>query len=190
MQVTPEIYHVEISTGEWLDGEVGSSEREGSFKKKQEKYKGISFMELSEYDSESKYSPELATPSSAVLSKDQICELAIAGISFQVKQKIIAKIDITSQLIEMAEKPIKIAMQEGGGDTYNNKCEVHMPGNMMAMYNEMLLLENACTDELQGSLNSGWRLVAACPQPDQRRPDYILGRFNPELQTNGTAERG
>lgn len=33
-----------------------------------------------------------------------------------------------------------------------------------------------CTEALQQELNKGWRIVAICVQPDQRRPDYILGR--------------
>lgn len=28
-------------------------------------------------------------------------------------------------------------------------------------------------------LDAGWRILAVCPQPDQRRPDYILGRTKP-----------
>lgn len=65
--------------------------------------------------------------------------------------------------------------------SYNNKCEVSMPGQALAMYNETLLLCDACTDKLQQELSNGWRIIAACPQPDQRRPDYILGRYNPEV---------
>lgn len=53
-----------------------------------------------------------------------------------------------------------------------------------------MLLEDACTDQLQGALNSGWRIISACPQPDQRRPDYILGRFNPDQSEDGGARRG
>lgn len=63
-------------------------------------------------------------------------------------------------------------------DAYNQKVDVHMPGQALSTYNEVLLLENVCTDALQESLIRGWRIIAACPQPDARRPDYILGRFN------------
>lgn len=189
MKITPDLYSVEITVSEWLGGEKGSPEQEKIFNENRKKYEGISFMSICEYDKDSSYSQVLAEPSSAVISKDQICELAIAGIPFTVKQKVNVVVDITSQLMEVANKPIKLAMENSGGDTYNNKCEVHMPGNMMAMYNEMLLLEDSCTDELQNALNSGWRLVAACPQPDQRRPDYILGRFNPEFDGDNSAKR-
>ena len=62
---------------------------------------------------------------------------------------------------------------------YNSKCEVHTPGNTLTVYNDVRVVEDKCTDELQELLNDGWRIIAACPQPDQRRPDYILGRYNP-----------
>lgn len=55
--------------------------------------------------------------------------------------------------------------------------------------NEICLKEDCCSDVLQDHLNSGWRIMAVCPQPDQRRPDYILGRVNTkigsELQPDG-----
>lgn len=78
----------------------------------------------------------------------------------------------------------------GGQAVYNTKCDVHMPGQMLATYNELMLCEDSCTDVIQTKLAAGWRLVAVCPQPDQRRPDYILGRFNPEYDGNQSAQRG
>lgn len=65
-------------------------------------------------------------------------------------------------------------------DCQNERVHVHMPGQALSTYNEVLLQENCCSDELQGALDQGWRIIAACPQPDARRPDYILGRYNPE----------
>lgn len=49
--------------------------------------------------------------------------------------------------------------------------------------NEMRLLEDCCTDALQDVINEGYRIIAVCPQPDQRRPDYILGRVNTNIGT-------
>lgn len=74
-----------------------------------------------------------------------------------------------------------LGMTSVGGDVnYNSKCEVHMPGQALSSYNDTQLMEDACTDELDAELCKGWRIIAACPQPDQRRPDYILGRWNPD----------
>lgn len=183
-KVSPELYSVSLDNTSWLSGD----NKEQEFNKKQERFKKVDFITCLPYDPEESYTHKLFEESTLVVSKDQIVELSLAGIKFDIKQKIDVSVDITQQLLDLAEKPIKI-MTEGEGTVYNNKCEVHMAGNMLALYNEMLLLSDACTDELQTSLNSGWRIVAACNQPDQRRPDYILGRFNPEFDGDGSAKR-
>lgn len=74
-------------------------------------------------------------------------------------------------------------------DTLNQKCDVHIGGGLLMTVNETLLLEDSCTDRLQSELNSGWRILAVCVQPDGRRPDYVLGRFNPDLNVGGSASR-
>ena len=187
MKVTPELYSVKIENTTWLS----SDNKPEAFMKERAKFEDISFMEVQDFDESQQYSQVLATPEKAVLSKDQMVELLVAGIKFEVEQKVSVEVDITQQLIDIAEKPVSIAMESSKGNTYNNKCEVHMPGNMMAMYNRMMLLEDACTDALQCALNAGWRIVAACPQPDQRRPDYVLGRFDPNYDGGETsADRG
>jgi len=63
--------------------------------------------------------------------------------------------------------------------TFNSKCNVHIGGGLLLTINEVRLENDCCTDRLQERLNDGWRIVASSPQPDQRRPDYILGRYNP-----------
>lgn len=64
---------------------------------------------------------------------------------------------------------------------FNQKVNVHVGGGLIVTYNELILKEDSCTDVLQECMNDGWRIIAVCSQPDQRRPDYILGRYNPEL---------
>lgn len=115
---------------------------------------------------------------SYILDKDQVFELALSGLGYSVAQTIETKIDVSQALMDLAEKPIKLVSQEGSVNNYNTKCEVHMPSYAMTLYNEVMIKEDCCTDELQSCLISGWRIIAACPQPDQRRPDYVLGRFN------------
>jgi hypothetical protein len=75
-------------------------------------------------------------------------------------------------------------------DTLNQKCDVHIGGGLLMTVNETLLLEDSCTDTLQTQLNSGWRILAVNVQNDGRRPDYVLGRYNPELLVDGSANRG
>jgi hypothetical protein len=64
---------------------------------------------------------------------------------------------------------------------FNEKCNVHLPGLGLLSINEVMLLEDSCTDTLQDYIGSGWRIISVCPQPDQRRPDYILGRTNNDI---------
>ena len=183
MKVSPELFNVEIlECYTWGD----SVEK---FNELQCKFKGVSFLTLADFDPDESHTQYVISERELVLSKEQILELAINNIKTKVKQKIVVDVDITKQLIELAEKPIKLIQENNEGATYNSKCEVHMPGHSLSMYNETLLLEDSCTDILQSSLNSGWRIIAACPQPDNRRPDYILGRFNPNFEADGSAER-
>lgn len=90
------------------------------------------------------------------------------------------------RILSRMEQQISTARPE---NNYNGSCEVHMPGQALSTYNETLLLEDSCTDVLQKSLDQGWRVIAACPQPDSRRPDYILGRFNPDIDPGLNAKR-
>ena len=68
--------------------------------------------------------------------------------------------------------------------TFNQRADVHVGGGLLVTYNDLCLKEECCTDELQSELNDGWRIIAVCVQPDQRRPDYILGRYNPKLDVS------
>lgn len=82
----------------------------------------------------------------------------------------------------LAQKLISLpGLNQQQENYFNQKCEVHIPGPALTNYNDLLLAEDICTDELQRHLNNGWRIIAACPQPSQRRPDYILGRYNPDI---------
>jgi hypothetical protein len=62
------------------------------------------------------------------------------------------------------------------GQQYNSKVEVHVPGLGLLAIDEVRVETDCCTDRLQDCLADGWHILAACPQPDQRRPDYVLGR--------------
>lgn len=60
--------------------------------------------------------------------------------------------------------------------TFNQRVEVHVPGLGLLAIDEVYVETDYCTESLQDRLEEGWRIIAVCPQPDQRRPDYILGR--------------
>ena len=52
-----------------------------------------------------------------------------------------------------------------------------MPEWMLAHIRKVRVHNDMCTDMLQAEIDSGWVILAICPQPGQRRPDYIVGRF-------------
>lgn len=120
---------------------------------------------------------------------DQLLEIMAVDDSVTVKSSAPVASDSIPGMIERMEyivkrfESIELPAINGGETIYNQKCEVHMPGQALASYNETLLLEDSCTDRLQEALNVGWRVIAACPQPDNRRPDYIMGRFNPSIES-------
>ena len=72
---------------------------------------------------------------------------------------------------------------------WNQKVNVHVGGGLITTYNEVMLKEDSCTDELQEELSRGYRILAVCVQPDQRRPDYILARYNPNFDGDSMAKR-
>ena len=65
---------------------------------------------------------------------------------------------------------------------FNEKVNVHVAGFALMSINQMGYGEDMCTEEVQNVLNKGWRMLAVCVQPDGRRPDYIFGKHNPELE--------
>lgn len=58
----------------------------------------------------------------------------------------------------------------------NEKCHVAVAGLGTLSINEVVVEQDYCTQDLQKALDAGWRILAVMVQPDQRRPDYILGR--------------
>jgi hypothetical protein len=92
--------------------------------------------------------------------------------------------NIQSILTEIEDKAAKFdkTIDLLQSSTFNQKVNVHVGGGLITTYNELSLKEDICTDIMQTELNNGWRIIAVCVQPDQRRPDYILGRYNPTLE--------
>ena len=117
-----------------------------------------------------------------------LCDSEQMASMMMVKKVIVSdikEVSFSKDVAKLCKTP------EGPCETnFNRKVEVHMPGQALSVYNEVMLLEDSCTDMLQSNLNKGWRIIAACPQPDSRRPDYILGRFNPNHESDDRASRG
>jgi hypothetical protein len=62
----------------------------------------------------------------------------------------------------------------------NEKVHVHVGGFGLMLIDEVKVLEDFCTMELAKELEVGWKILAVCVQPDQRRPDYVVGRVKPK----------
>lgn len=80
------------------------------------------------------------------------------------------------KMIEVSTKFERFA-ETFGNAHFNEKVEVYTPGMGLMLFNRVMLLSDACSDAVQSEIDNGWRIIAACPQPDQRRPDYIMGRY-------------
>ena len=160
---------------------------EADFIAKQQKYASVN-LPLATYRPDSSYQYLVESSSDLlVLNKDQLVAYTIAGVQLSKVKEVITRVDIAEYLPKLGDKAIP--MGAPSHNEYTTLCEVHMPGQALSMYNDMKLLEDSCSDAVQEALNEGWRIIAACPQPDQRRPDYILGRFDPKHDGERSAKR-
>lgn len=111
-------------------------------------------------------------------------ELVEAGIfKFEVSEvldtPIIRVMNKTMAAVDRLNNAVESMKSQGGSVLYNERCGVHVPGLGLLLLNEVMVLKDCCTDILQEHLDAGWRIVATCPQPDSRRPDYVIGRTKP-----------
>lgn len=84
--------------------------------------------------------------------------------------------NIVENLVSTMTEKFAEALARSSDLRMNERCRQEQPGLGLTSITETLLMEDACTDVLQDALANGWRIIAVQPQPDQRRPDYILGR--------------
>lgn len=64
--------------------------------------------------------------------------------------------------------------REGVKEFVKTVNQIVMPGFELLQYGQIKVLEDSCTDIVQEQLDDGWRIIAVMPQPQARRPDYIL----------------
>lgn len=67
-------------------------------------------------------------------------------------------------------------IESRGTAPINERANLMVPGSFLSDITEVKVVYDFCTDMLQTEISQGWRILAICPQPDQRRPDYILGK--------------
>jgi hypothetical protein len=79
--------------------------------------------------------------------------------------------DVVSKVSKRIDELVQHA-----GTQVNYKCRVAVAGLGTLSIRKVQLHSDLCTDALQRLLDEGWSILAICVQPDQRRPDYIMGR--------------
>lgn len=97
-------------------------------------------------------------------------------------------VKLVQKNIEMFDKQMN-SLKEISSHHYNLMCNSPVSDNFLSSVNQIKLLEDICSDELQKNLCDGWRIIAICPQPNQRRPDYILGKSVPLSEMKDSAMR-
>lgn len=95
--------------------------------------------------------------------------------------------------LELAARRLEdVALAEDDGKIWGGGWNAHtgspVSGTNLLHINELMLCQDCCTDRLQDVLSDGWRLIAVCPQ-ESRRPDYVLGRHNQELEKTNRDDR-
>lgn len=134
---------------------------------------------------------ELKAGPSLLITESQLADLMYNKQKLEVKGTSDTDVDrlggVVSRLDLLVGKVKSFAdsIPDINNQQFNEKVEVYTPGAGLMLFNSTMLLEDVCTDSLQASLDDGWRIIAACPQPDQRRPDYIMGRYDPLHRSEG-----
>ncbi|MCA1027008.1 hypothetical protein LCM23_12980 [Cytobacillus kochii] len=96
--------------------------------------------------------------------------------------------DMITEMNKIAEKIDEAKNRFEKVVEFNQKCDIHVPNLGLMSINKLAFAIDYCTEALQGLLYKGWRIIAVCPQPDQRRPDYILGMHVPDINDSVVVE--
>jgi hypothetical protein len=85
----------------------------------------------------------------------------------------LARFKIPHEVKEL-KNTYKAAAKSPEGSVTN--INIALPNIGLLVIDEVTWMNDACTEDLQAKLDSGWRILAICPPNGTRRPDYILGR--------------
>jgi ribulose bisphosphate carboxylase small subunit len=120
---------------------------------------------------------EYLTSLELFLQKHPTIKVKIRGM---VKTPETDYLNIIDQIQRVQDK-LETALKSFNGHVeFNQKCNVHIGNLGLLNVNQVGYAVDKCTEEIQLLLDKGWRILCVCPEPDQRRPDYILGRYNPD----------
>ena len=113
-------------------------------------------------------------------------DVSVKGIPKSLAQTEHAMMD---SLIQIANKIERTVEKFDKSVQFNQECNVHVPNLGLLAINQLAYATDYCTEELQALLDRGYRIIAACPQPNQRRPDYILGMYVASLKDSVNVEQ-
>lgn len=82
----------------------------------------------------------------------------------------------TLKVSRVVQHPRIDEVMQRSGTVINQRVNVAVPGFGLLQIRHAQVFYDLCTVELDRLLKEGWCILAICPQPDQRRPDYILGK--------------
>lgn len=128
---------------------------------------------------ELKTNKEYLTNLDSFLSKYPSLKIRVRGIPHGLSEVNMFS-NIINQMTEIENKLENALKSFDKTVEFNQKCDVHISNLGLLHINQIGYAVDKCTEELQTILKDGWRIIACCVQPDQRRPDYVLGRYNPE----------
>lgn len=115
-------------------------------------------------------------------------DLIKTDLEFQiVRGSYDTELSLTAQLIKRIDNlEDKIASKVFTAQ--QKQLHFHNDTEFLHSIDEVDLLEDGCTWDLQRKLNDGFHILAVCPQRDQRRPDYVLGKSNKKSALEGTLQ--
>lgn len=64
-------------------------------------------------------------------------------------------------------------------ETIQQVTQIHVANLGLFAIERLLLLEDACTNEINEMISGDWKIIAVIPANDARRPTYILGTSKP-----------
>lgn len=79
-------------------------------------------------------------------------------------------------IIKIIEHKSIDQIQARARSVINQRVNVAVPGFGLMAIRTVKVEVDLCTERLQEQLDLGWQILAICVQPDQRRPDYVLGK--------------
>lgn len=110
----------------------------------------------------------------------------IKGVPKSLSESGLGMIDELKKIVSKIEQAVN---KFDKNVQFNSECNVHVPNLGLLAINKLAYATDYCTEELQELLDRGYRILAVCPQPDQRRPDYILGMYVSALKEDVGVEQ-